>query len=35
MEDMENDDAFALSSSIHSPDVERIVTEVIGQLLIT
>jgi hypothetical protein len=28
MEDMENDDAFVLSSSIQSPDVERLVSEV-------
>jgi hypothetical protein len=28
MEDIENDDAFVLSSSIQSPDVERLVSEV-------
>jgi hypothetical protein len=28
MEDMENDDAFVLSSSVQSPDVERLVSEV-------
>jgi len=28
IEDMENDDAFVLSSSVQSPDVERLVSEV-------